>query len=88
MSIKDTPVTDLERRLIITEARKWLVPQADPSDGVGHAGLPDGDPGLGGPEAVGHGGVGRDGGGISQNLRGPDEARALAERILAILGER
>jgi hypothetical protein len=88
MSTKDTPVTGLERQLIIAEARKWLVPSADPSDGVGHAGLAADDPGLGGPDGVGHGGVGRDGGGTSQGRGGPDQARLLAERILAILGER
>ena len=88
MSIKDMPVTDMQRRLIITEARKWLVPTGDPSDGVGHAGLPDDDPGLGGPDGVGHGGVGRDSGGTSTSPRGTDQARVLAERILVILGER
>jgi hypothetical protein len=88
MSMKEMPLTDLERRLIVAEARQWLVAAADPADGVGHAGLTDGDPGLGGPEGDGHGGVGRDGGGAVQGVRGPDQARLLAERILAILGER
>ena len=89
MSASDLPVTDLQRRLLIAEARKWLgAPVADPSDGVGHEGLAAGDPGLGGPQGQGHGGVGRDGGGASMPPEGSDQARALAERILVILGER
>jgi hypothetical protein len=90
MSASDLPVTDLQRRLLIAEARKWLggAPIADPSDGVGHDGLAAGDPGLGGPEGQGHGGVGRDGGSSSMPPEGSDQARALAERILVILGER
>ena len=89
MAVSDLPVTGLERRLLIAEARKWLeAPVADPSDGVGHDGLAAGDPGLGGPEGQGHGGVGRDGGGSSMLPEGSDQARALAERILVILGER
>ena len=88
MSTKDSPVTDLERRLIITEARKWLVPAADPSDGVGHAGVSDDDAGQGGLNGRGHAGVGRAGAGSSPSANSADRARALAERILAILGER
>lgn len=84
----DVPITDLQRRLIVTEARKWLVSPADPSNGVGHGGLPDSDPGLGGADGQGHAGVGRDGDGSSQLTGTGDDARALAERILAILGER
>ena len=89
MSASDLPVTDLQRRLLIAEARKFLAaPVTDPSDGVGHDGLAAGDPGMGGPEGQGHGGVGRDGGGSSMQPDGSDQARALAERILVILGER
>ena len=89
MPAQDLPVTDQERRLLIDEARKWLgSPAADPSDGVGHGGLADEDPGLGGPGGQGHAGVGRDGGGSSSRPDGPGQARMLAERILAILGER
>jgi hypothetical protein len=89
MSASDLPITDLQRRLLIAEARKWLgAPVADPSDGVGHDGLAAGDPGLGGPQGRGHGGVGREGGGSSTPPEGADQARALAERILVILGER
>ena len=86
MTVSDLPLTSLERRLVIAEARKWLA--TDPSDGVGHAGLPRNDPGMGGPDGEAHAGVGRDGGGSSASPDGPRQARALAERILAILGER
>ena len=89
MSASDLPVTELQRRLLIAEARKWLGgPVADTSDGVGHDGLAAGDPGMGGPQGRGHGGVGRDGGGSATSPGGSDQARTLAERILVILGER
>jgi hypothetical protein len=87
MSVSDSPVTELERRLLIAEARKYLGSPTDPSDGVGHGGLSSGDPGQGGSEGDGHGGVGRDGGGSYQRTD-VSSGRALAERILAILGER
>jgi hypothetical protein len=87
MSDINLAVTDVQRRLLIAEARKHLGVSADPSDGVGHSGLSPDDPGLGGPGGLGHGGVGREGGGSFQ-VTDASAARALAERILAILGER
>ena len=39
MSVSDSPVTEVERRLLIAEARKYLSSPSDPSDGVGHGGL-------------------------------------------------
>jgi hypothetical protein len=82
------PVTDDQRALLIQEARRWLAwsdEPADPSGGVGHSGLPEGEPGLGGDQ----GGVGR--AGLDANDHSPATgkaaARAFAERILRILGE-
>lgn len=87
MASNDASVTDVQRRLLIAEARKWLrATEPDPANGVGHEGLPDGDRGLGGHEAEGHAGVGRAGGGASPPTGA--EVTELAERILAILGER
>jgi hypothetical protein len=87
-------ITPDQRELLIKEARAWLVSSEDrdPSDGVGHGGLPEGEPGLGGD----HGGVGRSGLSVEQppkagtpsNLTEKANVRALAERILLILGER
>jgi hypothetical protein len=39
MSDISLPVTDVQRRHLIAEARKHLGVSADPSDGVGHGGL-------------------------------------------------
>ena len=85
MSDIDVPVTDIQRRLLIAEARQHLGLSADPSDGVGHGGLSRDDPGLGGAGGLGHGGVGRDGDG---SFQAPDAsaARALAERISRHIG--
>jgi hypothetical protein len=86
-------VTPDQRELLIKEARAWLAWSADrdPSDGVGHGGLADGQPGLGGDQ----GGVGRSG--LKQHqassTASPSEiterakVRAFAERVLLILGE-
>ena len=86
-------VTPDQRELLIAEARAWLVrsEDQDPSDGVGHGGLAEGQPGLGGDQ----GGVGRSGLKQQQasSTASPSETaerahvRALAERILLILGE-
>jgi hypothetical protein len=57
---KDEPVSNIERRLLMEEARRWLgSPATDPADGVGRSGLPTNDAGLGGPDGTGHAGVGR-----------------------------
>ena len=52
-------VTSDQRELLIAEARAWLDRSGlqDPSDGVGHGGLSEGQPSLGGDQ----GGVGRSG---------------------------
>ena len=52
-------VTSDQRELFIAEARAWLArsKDQDPSDGVGHGGLTEGQAGLGGDQ----GGVGRSG---------------------------
>ena len=85
-------VTPDQRELLIAEARAWLDRSGDqdPSDGVGHGGLAEGQPGLGGDQ----GGVGRSGLKQQQasSTASPSETakranvRALAERILLILG--
>ena len=47
-------VTPDQRELLIAEARAWLVrsEDQDPSDGVGHGGLAEGQPGLGGDQGA------------------------------------
>ena len=86
-------VTPDQRELLIKEARAWLAwsEVRDPSDGVGHGGLAEGQPGLGGDQ----GGVGRSGLKEQQtsSTATPSEiterakVRAFAERVLLILGE-
>jgi hypothetical protein len=86
-------VTPDQRELLIREARAWLAwsEERDPSGGVGHGGLAEGQPGVGGDQ----GGVGRSG--LNQQQASsnvsPSEiaerakVRAFAERVLLILGE-
>lgn len=84
-------VTPDQRELLIAEARAWLAwsDDQDPSDGVGHGGLAEGQAGLGGDQ----GGVGRSGLKQQQGTASPGEiterakVRAFAERVLLILGE-
>jgi hypothetical protein len=79
----DAPISHLERRLLIEEARKFLKP-IDPSHGVGHAGM---DSAAAESLTTTIEGLGRAGGPSSSAETG-NQARLLAERILAILGER
>ena len=91
-------ISESQRKLLIEEALAWLRwAEGSAGDhpayqGVGYGGI-EGTPGPGGPHGIGHGGLGR--GGSTGELAESESAelsdrhlvRALAFKILTILGE-
>jgi hypothetical protein len=90
-------ISEIQRELLVNEARAWLrwadgLSADDPSrGGVGYDGIKEGDVGPGGPHGVAHGGLGRSGSATSDlagsELKDTDLVRAMATKILYILGE-
>jgi hypothetical protein len=90
-------ISEIQRELLVNEARAWLrwadgLSADHPSQGgVGYGGLKEGDVGPGGPDGVGHGGLGRSGTVTNElaghELKDTDLVRAMATKVLYILGE-